>query len=55
MREFWEAGVKNGGKSDGEPGVREKYGNNYYAAFLIDLDGWRLEAVYQEQVLEGEE
>lgn len=54
VREFWEAGVKTGGSSDGEPGVRENYGSNYYAAFLVDPDGFRVEAVYQEPVSEGE-
>jgi predicted lactoylglutathione lyase len=47
VRDFWEAGVSNGGKSNGEPGVRERYGENYYAAFLIDPDGYRLEAVFK--------
>lgn len=45
--EFFEAGICHGGKSNGEPGIRENYGENYYAAFLIDPDGFRLEAVFQ--------
>jgi catechol 2,3-dioxygenase-like lactoylglutathione lyase family enzyme len=45
--EFFEAGIAHGGKSNGPPGIRERYGENYYAAFLIDPDGFRLEAVYQ--------
>lgn len=45
VEEFHAAAVKNGGKSNGEPGLRAHYGPNYFAAFVIDPDGWRLEAV----------
>jgi catechol 2,3-dioxygenase-like lactoylglutathione lyase family enzyme len=48
VKEFWEAGIKYGGKSDGAPGLRNHYGEHYYAAFLVDPDGWRLEAVFQD-------
>ncbi|CZR58525.1 uncharacterized protein PAC_08417 [Phialocephala subalpina] len=48
VKEFWNAGVENGGLSAGEPGVRENYGKNYYAAFIYDPDGFKLEAVFQE-------
>ena len=33
-----------GGKDNGKPGVRADYGPNYYAAFAVDPDGYRLEA-----------
>jgi catechol 2,3-dioxygenase-like lactoylglutathione lyase family enzyme len=46
--EFFEAGIRNGGQSNGEPGTRKNYGENYYAAFLLDPDGFRLEAVFQD-------
>lgn len=46
--EFFAAGICHGGKSNGPPGIREGYGENYYAAFLTDPDGFRLEAVFQE-------
>lgn len=36
--------VKAGGKDNGLPGLRESYGPNYYAAFVIDPDGYRIEA-----------
>ena len=29
---------------NGPPGLRAAYGDNYYAAFVIDPDGYRLEA-----------
>ena len=41
---FHEGAVKAGGKDNGEPGLRKDYGDNYYAAFVIDPDGYRLEA-----------
>ena len=49
VRDFWQAGCRNGGKDDGPPGVREEYGAFYYAAFIIDPDGFKLEAVCQEE------
>ena len=42
---FHAAGLKAGGASDGEPGVRERYNPRYYSAFVRDLDGNRIEAV----------
>lgn len=36
--------LKAGGKDNGPPGLRESYGPNYYAAFVIDPDGYRIEA-----------
>jgi len=32
------------GRDNGEPGLRADYGHNYYAAFAIDPDGYRVEA-----------
>ncbi|MCJ1359737.1 MAG: hypothetical protein MMC33_009739 [Icmadophila ericetorum] len=55
VREWWQAGVGSGGRDNGGPGVRgEETGTgevlgNYYAAYLIDPDGYRLEAVYQQK------
>jgi catechol 2,3-dioxygenase-like lactoylglutathione lyase family enzyme len=42
---FHACGVETGGSSDGEPGLRADYHPGYYAAFLIDPAGNRLEAV----------
>jgi catechol 2,3-dioxygenase-like lactoylglutathione lyase family enzyme len=42
--QFHAAAVKAGGKDNGKPGVRKDYGDKYYAAFVIDPDGYRLEA-----------
>jgi catechol 2,3-dioxygenase-like lactoylglutathione lyase family enzyme len=41
----FEAGVSAGGASDGAPGPRPTYGPRYYAAYLLDPDGLRLEVV----------
>jgi catechol 2,3-dioxygenase-like lactoylglutathione lyase family enzyme len=47
---FYTAGMKNGGKDNGKPGLRSKggYPPGYYAAFLIDPDGNNMEAVCRE-------
>jgi hypothetical protein len=47
VREFYKAGMERGGTSNGEPGLRRHYHENYYAAFLGDLLGNRIEAVCQ--------
>jgi catechol 2,3-dioxygenase-like lactoylglutathione lyase family enzyme len=41
---FYAAAIKAGGKDNGKPGLRADYSDNYYAAFVIDPDGYRLEA-----------
>lgn len=46
---FHAAALSNGGADEGSPGVRENYDPGYYAAFVRDLDGHRLEAVVHEQ------
>jgi catechol 2,3-dioxygenase-like lactoylglutathione lyase family enzyme len=39
------AGVANGGVDDGAPGQRPQYGRRYYAAYMRDPDGLRVEVV----------
>ncbi len=39
------AGLANGGSDDGAPGPRPNYGQGYYAAYLLDPDGLRVEVV----------
>jgi catechol 2,3-dioxygenase-like lactoylglutathione lyase family enzyme len=41
---FHAAALATGGRDNGAPGLREDYGANYFAAFVIDPDGYRLEA-----------
>lgn len=44
VRAFHAAGLKSGGKDNGKPGPRPDYGPHYYAAFVVDPDGYRVEA-----------
>lgn len=41
---FHAAALGAGGKDNGRPGLRPGYGQPYYAAFVVDPDGYRLEA-----------
>jgi catechol 2,3-dioxygenase-like lactoylglutathione lyase family enzyme len=45
---FHRAGVEAGYRSNGAPGVRERYAPDYYAAYLLDPDGHNVEAVYRD-------
>jgi catechol 2,3-dioxygenase-like lactoylglutathione lyase family enzyme len=38
-------GLSNGGFDDGPPGQRPQYGRRYYAAYMRDPDGLRVEVV----------
>ena len=42
---FHEAALHTGGHDNGAAGPRPEYGDAYYAAFVVDPDGHRLEAV----------
>lgn len=42
---FHEAALSHGGRDNGVPELCLEYGPNYYAAFVIDPDGYRTEAV----------
>lgn len=44
---FYAAAMANGGSDAGPPGLRSHYGPDYYAAFVFDPEGWKLEAVHQ--------
>jgi catechol 2,3-dioxygenase-like lactoylglutathione lyase family enzyme len=48
---FHRAGIEDGYRDNGGPGVREQYSSKeaglYYAAFLLDPDGNNVEAVYR--------
>jgi len=41
---FHMAALASGGYDNGKPGLRTEYGENYYAAFVVDPDGYRIEA-----------
>ena len=42
---FYEAALKAGGKDNGPPGLRPHYDKDYYGAFVLDPDGFNVEAV----------
>jgi catechol 2,3-dioxygenase-like lactoylglutathione lyase family enzyme len=42
---FYRAALATGGRDNGAPGLREHYHPDYYAAFVFDPDGYRIEAV----------
>lgn len=41
---FHAAAINAGGRDNGAPGLRADYGENYYAAYAVDPDGYRIEA-----------
>ncbi|PZQ65779.1 MAG: glyoxalase/bleomycin resistance/extradiol dioxygenase family protein [Phenylobacterium zucineum] len=46
VHRFHAAALEAGGADNGAPGLRPEYGPDYYAAFVVDPDGYRLEAKY---------
>lgn len=44
---FHAAALAAGATDLGKPGLRPNYGPTYYAAFVSDVDGYKLEAVHQ--------
>ena len=42
---FHEQALKHGGRDEGQPGPRAHYGPDYYAAYVRDPDGNKLQAV----------
>ena len=45
---FYAAAMAAGGKDNGAPGPRPQYSANYYGAFVLDPDGYNVEAVCRE-------
>ncbi|KAJ5772653.1 hypothetical protein N7520_003182 [Penicillium odoratum] len=44
---FYELALQHGGRDNGAPGIREEMSRQpYYAAFILDLHGNNVEAVY---------
>ena len=46
---FHAKALELGGQSDGAPGLRELYGPQYYGAFVRDLDGHKIEAMFWDE------
>jgi catechol 2,3-dioxygenase-like lactoylglutathione lyase family enzyme len=43
---FHQAALAAGGRDNGAPGLRPKYSEGYYGAFVLDPDGHNIEAVF---------
>ena len=46
VHQFHSEALKAGAKDNGPPGFRRHYGDDYYAAFVLDFDGNNIEACY---------
>jgi len=46
VRRWHAAALANGATDNGGPGTRPEYSGSYYAAFVLDLDGNNVEAVF---------
>jgi catechol 2,3-dioxygenase-like lactoylglutathione lyase family enzyme len=42
---FYQAAIAAGGKDNGPPGLRPRYHADYYGAYVLDPDGYNIEAV----------
>lgn len=47
---FHTAALQHGGKDNGAPELCSEYGEHYYAAYIIDPDGYPIEAVINKPV-----
>jgi catechol 2,3-dioxygenase-like lactoylglutathione lyase family enzyme len=45
VHDFYNAAIAHGAQDDGPPGLCTEYSDQYYAAFVRDPDGYRIEAV----------
>jgi len=45
VNEFYKAAIASGGQDNGSPGIRKEYHENYYGAYVLDPDGYNVEAV----------
>jgi catechol 2,3-dioxygenase-like lactoylglutathione lyase family enzyme len=45
VQTFHAAALTSGGRDDGKPGLRRLYHADYFAAYVLDPDGHRIEAV----------
>lgn len=50
VHKWYETCLELGGKDNGLPGPRPEYHPGYYGAFVIDPDGWRIEACLHHYV-----
>ena len=48
LQAFYDEALKAGGRDNGAPGPREKYDPRYHAAYVLDPDGYNIEAVFRD-------
>jgi catechol 2,3-dioxygenase-like lactoylglutathione lyase family enzyme len=48
VQAWYEKCLELGGKDNGKAGPRPEYHPGYYGAFIIDPDGWRIEACFHQ-------
>lgn len=48
VNQFYQIAVDAGAEDDGEPGLRPEYSDHYYAAYVFDPHGYRVEAVTRQ-------
>jgi len=47
--EFHEVALSAGGRDNGKPGLRPDYASTYFSAYVLDPDGYRIEAYCGEK------
>jgi catechol 2,3-dioxygenase-like lactoylglutathione lyase family enzyme len=47
---FYRAAIEHGGRDNGGAGLHPEHGPDYFAAFVFDPDGYRIEAVVNGKV-----
>jgi len=48
--QFHRVALAAGAKDNGQPGLRPQYHENYYGAFILDPDGYNIEAVCHQKI-----
>lgn len=51
VQAFHAAALAAGGQDNGAPGLRPHYHAHYYAAFVLDPDGYNIEAVFHRSAI----
>ena len=50
VRNAYSSAIESGGTSVGDPGLRSRYGEGYYGAYLLDPDGNKIHIVYRGDI-----
>ena len=48
VQQWYAKCLELGGKDNGAPGPRPEYHPGYFGAFIIDPNGWRIEACFHQ-------